>query len=60
MEELLSDLDRVYQGIQHLQLEPTKINTAIVLDALQVMENVYRFIKERSEEVKADGNADTE
>jgi len=50
MEELLSDLDRVYTSVQHLQLEPTKTNTAIILDALQVMEKVYRLLKEQNRE----------
>jgi hypothetical protein len=45
-ETLCKDIDRIYQGIQHLNLEPTKVNTAIILDTLQVLENVYRYLKE--------------
>lgn len=35
----VADIDRVYQGLQHLRgLPPTKDNLAIVLDALTVLE----------------------
>lgn len=48
MTELLQDLDRVYTGLQHLNLQPTKHNTAILLDTLQVLESVYRFVGENA------------
>ena len=48
MEELLQELDRVHSGIQHLDIQPTKNNVAIVLDALTVLEKAYMFIKENT------------
>lgn len=43
-EEMKKDVDRVYQGLQHLHIEPTKANLAILMDAMQTMENVYRYL----------------
>jgi hypothetical protein len=43
--QLLEDIDRVYKGLQNLQITATKANTAIVLDALQVLESLYQHLK---------------
>ena len=43
-EALMRELDRAYQGLQHLNIEPNKANLAILMDALQTMENAYHFI----------------
>lgn len=56
IEELMKDMDRVHGGIQHLQIQPTKSNTAIILDALTVLENAYAVLdeiqaREKQEEV---------
>lgn len=62
-EELKKDVDRAYQGLQHLNIEPTKVNLAILMDALQTMENVYRFLggikveEPEKEEQAGEGNA---
>ena len=45
MKELIQELDRVYSGIQHLEIQPTKNNVAIILDALNVIEKAFVFIK---------------
>ena len=45
MTELMKDLDRVYLGLQNLKIQPTKRNTAILFDTLQVLESVYRFVE---------------
>lgn len=50
MSELLQKLDRVYIGVQNLNVQPTKENTAIILDALTVLEEVYNFVKEKENE----------
>ena len=50
MSELLQKLDRVYIGIQNLNVQQTKENTAIILDALTVLEEAYNFVKEREKE----------
>lgn len=46
MNELLTSIDRAYQEIQNLQLQPTKNNLAIIMDVLQVLENAYNHLKE--------------
>ena len=48
MNILLSDIDRVYKGLQNLQIAATKSNTAIVLDTLQVLEAIYKHFTEES------------
>lgn len=48
MTELMNDLDRVYTGLQNLKLQPTKHNTAILLDTFSVLESVYRFVEENA------------
>ena len=45
MTELMKDLDRVYTGLQNLKIQPTKHNTAILFDTLQVLESVYKFVE---------------
>lgn len=44
--QLLSEIDRAFGGIQHLQLAPTKPNVAILFDTMNVLEAVYNFVKE--------------
>ena len=53
--DLQEDISRVYQGLQHLNMMPTKENLAIVLDALQVLEEVNVYLQQ-TEEVKTDVN----
>ena len=55
METLAADIDRVYQGIQHLQVAPTKENVAILFDTMSVLEESYKYEKARAENA-ADGN----
>lgn len=50
MTNLLQDMDRVYTGLQHLSIKPTKNNVAILLDTLTVMEKAYTFIQEHEKE----------
>lgn len=45
MTKLMKDLDRVYTGLQNLNIQPTMHNTAILFDTLQVLESVYRFME---------------
>lgn len=49
MKEYLDEIERIHDGLQHLQLQPTKSNTAIIFDALTVLEKVYAKIKESCE-----------
>lgn len=43
--EMMQSLERVHEGLQHLQGMPcTRDNLAIVLDALQVLEAAYQVI----------------
>ena len=48
MENLISDIDRAYKGLQNLQITATKANAAIVLDTLQVLEQVYKHLTEEN------------
>lgn len=57
MGDLLKDLDRIYKGIQNLQVQPTKNNTAIILDTLQVLEVVYQYLQNEQTKTKEDANA---
>lgn len=50
MENLLNDVDRVYTGIQNLNVQPTRGNTAIILDALTVLERIYSMLKAQAEQ----------
>ena len=52
--DLQGDISRVYQGLQHLDMVPTKNNLAIVLDALQVLEQVHVYLEQQAKEVKVD------
>lgn len=45
MDKLSQKLDRVYIGIQNLNIQPTEHNVAIILDALTVLREVYDFVK---------------
>ena len=62
MTELMKDLDRVYLGLQNLKIQPTKRNTAILFDTLQVLESVYRFVEANApaEEAPVDEGAEEE
>lgn len=48
MDNLLNDLDRAYKGLQHLQLESTKTNMAIIWDTLNVLEKVSAHLQEEN------------
>ena len=50
MKEFLDDIERIHDGLQHLQLQPTKSNTAIIFDALTVLEKVYAKINETDDQ----------
>ena len=45
-EKLMNDVSRVYDAIQSIDAPMTKKNAAIVLDALEVMQNVFVFLNE--------------
>lgn len=57
MGDLLKDLDRIYTGLQNLNVQPTKNNTAIILDTLQVLEVVYQYLQNEQTKTKEDANA---
>lgn len=57
--ELLKDLERVYKGMQNLNVQPTKTNTAIILDTLTVLEKAYAFVKDHGEEESENGRNDS-
>lgn len=57
-EELKKDLDRVYQGLQHMQVEPTETNLAIMLDTLQVIKKAYAFVCQHPDEPEQAGEED--
>ena len=50
MKDLQRDLERVYTGLQNLQVQPTKTNTAIILDALIVLEKCFNLCNEQERE----------
>ena len=50
MENLLNNVDRVYTGIQNLNVQPTRGNTAIILDTLTVLERIYGMLKAQAEQ----------
>ncbi len=56
----LADIDRVYQGLQHLSLQPTKNNTAILLDAMTVLEGVAAMMDETGQPGQAPDGAEAE
>ncbi len=69
MDKLIKDIDRIYEGLQHLDIQPTKNNTTILLDTLHVLEAVYAHLQEekqkdasKAEKAKEeeDGNIDAE
>lgn len=60
MTELMKDLDRVYNGLQNLKIQPTKHNTAILFDAYHVLENVYKFVAENAPAVEIQDAAEEE
>lgn len=47
MKITIADIDRVYQGLQHLTIQPTKNNTAILTDTYIVLEAAADYIAER-------------
>lgn len=60
MTGLAKDIDRVYLGLQNLKIQPTKGNTAILFDALQVLENAYRFVEANAQAEEAQNAAEEE
>lgn len=48
-EKAMANIDRIYKGIQNLEVQPTKHNTAIILDTLTVLEAVYNDIRQMDE-----------
>lgn len=56
----LADIDRVYQGLQHLSLQPTKNNTAILLDAMTVLEGVAAMMDTSGQPGPAPDGAEAE
>ena len=54
VEQLLKDLERSHEGLQHLHVEATEGNLNIILDSLTTMKAAYSFItaliKARAEE----------
>lgn len=52
MEELLKTIDTAYQGVQKLQIEPTKNNVAIILNVLSAFEKAYEYIQTHGKEKK--------
>lgn len=55
MDELMKDVERVHDGIQHLQVQPTKTNIAIIFDALNVLENVYQHLSQENQKEEKEG-----
>ena len=44
VEQLLNDLKRSHEGLQHLHIDATEGNLNIILDALTTMKTAYSFI----------------
>lgn len=65
IEQLLNDLKRSHEGLQHLHLEATEGNLNIILDALTTLKAAYAVIssltevakEEKEKEELGDGNA---
>ena len=60
MKELIDDLNRVYGGIQNLDVQPTKKNTAIILDTLTVIESSIEYVMQHEKGEHQDGNNSVE
>lgn len=54
VEKLLDDLNRAHEGLQHLRIEATKGNVAIIWDALTALENANAFIETLKVQPKSD------
>lgn len=47
--ELLNDLDRIYEELQQLNVQPTHSNVLILADTMNVLKNIYKYISETAE-----------
>lgn len=52
MKELLAQIDKAWQGIQKLQLEPSKHNLVIIADTLTALEQAYNVLKAADEKAQ--------
>lgn len=52
MEELIKKVSELYEGLQMLDVKPTKHNTGILSNAYTTLEEVYRKLKELSQNVE--------
>ena len=57
VEKLMKDLDTAYQGLQHLSVEPSKNNLAILTVALQAMEGAYAYLQNLPKEEPGEEDA---
>ena len=44
VEELLKDLERSHDGLQHLRIESTEFNLNIIIDTLATLKKAHAFI----------------
>lgn len=54
MNELLQEIDRAYQSLQEIQIQPTKHNVMILMMTMQALERAHGYILEHGEEEKPD------
>lgn len=60
MEQLLSDLDRIYRGLQTLVIQPTKDNVDILTDAFRVLEAAHAYIRNHPDPAPAEEEEKTD
>ena len=60
MKELLAQIDKAWQGIQKLQLEPSKHNLVIIADTLTALEQAYNVIKAADEKTQEEEKKDAD
>lgn len=57
MNELLEEIDRAYQSLQEIQIQPTKHNVMILMMTMQALERAHGYILEHGKEEQPDGDA---
>lgn len=49
--ELMKQVSEAYDGIQHLQIQPTKTNLSLMTEVMRAMEEVYKYLDSQRKEV---------
>lgn len=54
MKELKAKINRVYENIQNLQLQPSKSNTMLLADCFMLLEEVYNSMPDEVSKLDLD------